>query len=273
MAFLTDGEIGDLLKPTQVPPLATEVDPTNIANATSQIQAASLDLTIGAIYLPGSGQSGHGSSQWPLVDYCLGTGETAVIKTKEVLCLPPDLAGIAFPPANLSLKGLLTTNPGHIDPGYSGPLHLTVINMSREAFALRAGDRIMRVLFARLSGESQTPYNIRYQGSTRSVITRELLERLSRDFVNVTERATSISNEAVKRAQLWATVIPVIVALITVIGALVANRLDNGKLGGFNDRLSKVESTLDVQRLDQRVTALEAAARSKDSIVPTGKLQ
>jgi dCTP deaminase len=157
--------------------------------AHSKIQAASLDLTIGNIHVPGTEDDRPGGAFTPLTEYALSQGHTAVLRTRETLNLGPKLAGIAFPPATLSLKGLLMTNPGHIDPGYRGHLHLTVINMSRESFPLRRGDRICRVLLIPLNEKAEAPYNDRHPGVRPSPITSELLGRLSVDFVDVEARA------------------------------------------------------------------------------------
>lgn len=277
MTFLTDNEILNLLQIDDGKPLATGIAPDN----TSQIKAASLDLSIGSIYLPKSNNRSYllqiikfiqsklllMQDDVPLAHqcYCLGIGETAVIKTKEILNIPPDLVGIAFPPASLSLQGLLTTNPGHIDPGYEGPLHLTVINMSREPFPLKAGDRIIRVLFARLGQTPQTPYNVRYPKTGKSVINENLLETLSHDFVNVTERAESISRNTVKKAQIWATVIPVVVAIVMVGGTIIANLMEKKDTDVLSERVTKLESILDVQKLDQRVVKLEHSTTQKNN--------
>jgi dCTP deaminase len=135
MNILVDHQLNDLLKIT--PPLATDVPFDNYELAASRIQAASLDLSIGGIFVPGTEPDKPGGAYTPLTEVNLAQGHTAVIRTKEKLHVGPRLAGIAFPPASLSLKGLLTTNPGHVDPGYHGPLHLTVINMSRLPFGLK----------------------------------------------------------------------------------------------------------------------------------------
>jgi deoxycytidine triphosphate deaminase len=163
MSILVDWQINDRLKLT--PPLATHVTVDEFRNENSKIKAATLDLTIGGIYLPGTENCKPGGVYAPLAEHTLSQGRTAVIKTKEVLNLSADLAAVAFPPAGLSLKGLLMTNPGHIDPGYAGPLHLTVINMSHTPFPLSTSDRIIRVVFIKLDKEPKSTYADRHTSS------------------------------------------------------------------------------------------------------------
>ena len=63
-------------------------------------------------------------------------GQTAVISTLETIDFPDNIAGIGFPPSHLSIRGLLITNPGHVDPGYKGKMTFTVINMAKDPIAL-----------------------------------------------------------------------------------------------------------------------------------------
>jgi hypothetical protein len=107
MSLLVDKQINERLTGTL--PLATEVPTNDFTRGDSKIQAASLDLTIGAIYIPGADVGTPGSANSPLVEHSLASGQTAVIRTKETLDLGSDLAAICFPPAGLSLKGLLMT--------------------------------------------------------------------------------------------------------------------------------------------------------------------
>jgi len=204
--MLVDKEINESLK--TAPPLATQVPLDDFTRAESKIQAASLDLTIGQVYLPGTEAGKPGSDSVPITTQTtLETGGTAVIRTAEELNLHPNVAGIGFPPASLSLKGLLMTNPGHIDPGYQGPLHLTVINMSRVPFPLIAGSRIIRVLLMPLAHHPDASYLDRHPAGAAPSITAELLGNLSADFVNVQERAKMIADKAVTKAQFWAATV------------------------------------------------------------------
>src|SRR5262249_24020852 len=133
------------------PPQPAQLDATHV-------HSTSLDLTIGEIFIPGTSPDDLGGSNRAKREHNLGQGHTAVIRTREILRMGPHRAAIGFPPAHVSLKGLLMTNPGHIDPGYEGPLHCTVINMGQESYALNRGDRLIRVLIFEMDdGQQRAP--------------------------------------------------------------------------------------------------------------------
>jgi deoxycytidine triphosphate deaminase len=120
-------------------------------DAESPIQACSVDLHIGKIFIPGKSGKDEGSQDSPLDLHTLESGQTAVVSTLEDLCLPHDISAIGFPPNRISVQGILMTNPGHIDPGYSGPMRFTIINMGKTHFVLRREDPIVTLLFMKLS--------------------------------------------------------------------------------------------------------------------------
>jgi deoxycytidine triphosphate deaminase len=196
------------------PPLVTGLQPpADWYSRESPIQAASLDLTIGAIYLPGTDPGAPGGVNLPRVEWALDTGQTAVVTTHEELQLPANVAGIGFPPSRVSFRGLLMTNPGHVDPGYKGPLRFTVINMAREPYALKSGDVIVSVLLFKLERDVRAGYAARRPpGYTPPPPSREQVDRLAKDFVDVEERSTRIANRAVVKAGL----------VVALIGTLVA---------------------------------------------------
>jgi dCTP deaminase len=243
------------------PPLATGVSANDFTSAEAQIQAASLDLTIGDIYLPDTDDDKPGGAYTPLKEHTLRQGHTAVVRTLETLNFGPDIAGIAFPPAHVSLKGLLMTNPGHIDPGYSGHLHLTVINMGRKEFPLIQKTKIVRVIVVGLNGAAQAPFNVR-RPTIASPITPELLSRLSTDFLDIEKRATVAAETVIKAAQFRGVIfglgIPIIVALVGYFAAVrpgdIAIRTDLQKLG---ERTVAIETKLAQQDLADRIRKIE----------------
>ncbi|MBZ5705711.1 MAG: hypothetical protein LAN63_10180, partial [Acidobacteriia bacterium] len=97
----------------------------------------------------------------------------------------------------------------HVDPGYDGPMHLTVINMSRDSIELRLRDAIVTVLFFKLDGAVVADYRKRNTG----VAPDPDVNRLSRDFLNVSNRAMKIAKHEVKRATLVAGLLAAVVAL------------------------------------------------------------
>jgi dCTP deaminase len=127
MMLLRDEEIYKLLK-AEVPLITNVPTIQDDYGKDSWVQPASLDLHVGKIYVPEVNSEDFGGTKNPKPNCVLEPGHTAVVETKESLKLPPNIAAIGFPPSHVSAQGLLTTNPGHVDPGYVGHLSLTIIN-------------------------------------------------------------------------------------------------------------------------------------------------
>jgi hypothetical protein len=58
----------------------------------------------------------------------------------------------------MSSQGILVLNPGHIDPGYCGPLTVRAINLGATTKPIDLGARIFTVVFERLTKETSKPY-------------------------------------------------------------------------------------------------------------------
>jgi dCTP deaminase len=240
------------------------------------VRSTSLDLTIGEIFIPGSSKDDLGGSNSPKREHNLDQGHTAVIRTRERLRMGQRRAGIAFPPAHVSLKGLLMTNPGHIDPGYEGPLHCTVINMGHESYPLKTGDKIMRALFFELDNNNQeTPLARGLPASPApNQITTELLARLSIDFVDVEKRAKSIADKAISvatwRATLISAFVPIGLAILAFFGTtyffpLQVTKDDIVKLrNDLTAAATKLEEKEDIHALDTRLAILRVQITKED---------
>jgi len=262
MTMLNKNELEDLLNDT--PPLIEGFDPSWLNRPDPIVRGSSLDLTIGQIFKPGARGNELGGSNQPRERLALKQGETAVIRTAEKLQLPADISGFGFPPStDVSLAGLLTTNPGHIDPGYSGHLHLTVINMGSETFVLRKGDRVMRLLFFKLKAK-MTP-----RRPAGTIITDELLSRLSDDFLDVNARAAEAADRAVKSGQIW---VPAIALISSIFAALLTAWTQTSHL---NDDVSSKLAVMrsDITRLEGQVNAGEGLAANQAVIDRLRKLE
>jgi dCTP deaminase len=200
MSLLSDETIiaGITAQPPDVPYVEGVVLPADPYSKDSPVQSSSIDLHIGNIYLPGRKKNEEGSAENPKSEHSLMTGETAVVTTKEILHLPENIAAFGFPPSRVSFRGLLMTNPGHVDPGYDGVMRFTVINMAKEAYHLNSGDRIVTLLLfgmehpPRLAWRQRNPKG----SSSPSPINPANLNRLAHDFVDVEKRAKKIARDA-----------------------------------------------------------------------------
>jgi dCTP deaminase len=256
--LLKDDELVDLIRnqnliSSDIPHVVDDYAPT------SPIQPSSLDLHIGTIYLPDTDATTdkRGNAQNPIRDwYTLPAGDTAVIRTKERIIMPANIAAFGFPPSHVSANGLLMTNPGHIDPGYSGTLEFTVINMGRTPYPLKIGDGIVTLLLVRLSGNCHTDYTTRNPPDLNPIAaetngTQSTLDRLSVDFLDVTKRAGDIAKTMLEEAKVaqdqlnnqaktdqerirnWTVGITGVIALLATVLPLIINGCANNRNDDF----------------------------------------
>lgn len=244
----------------------------------SRIKGCSINLSIGEIYEPGVEESKPGSANKPrTLTYILKQGQTAVVKTKELFDLDAKHAAFVFPASAVSMQGLLMTNPGHVDPGYRGHLHVTVVNMGRQPFALVPGDRLLKAILIELDQDVQTPYANPTNGNP--TINDELLAKLSPDFLDFQDRAKRAAETVVQlrlnSAQLLQFVIPALFALIaSVATAYITNvsmvsdfekRIESLENINSQGRLMKLENDLSTEKrfkvIEQKLDGLDKPSK------------
>jgi dCTP deaminase len=242
---------------------ATNPNLSSPAPKAENVKGASVDLTVGDVFLPCAEPGKLGGPDRPRTYIDLKQGETAVIRTLEKLSLPTHVGAICFPPATLSLKGMLTTNPGHVDPGYQGHLHLTVINMSRKTLHLERGMRIMRLL---LFWNPGTAICSEYPNP----ITDELLERLSPDFLDIKDRAERAASYAVLKQQLLVPIIAAAVAAILSAGATYFASLDAQKanIADIEKRITRIDGQINPQATTASLQVLDARLKKLEEKTP-----
>jgi deoxycytidine triphosphate deaminase len=122
----------------------------------SSIKAASYDLRVGTIFKNGKiVNEDHEERQRP---FLIQPGEIVSIFTLEEVFLPPDIAGVAFAMNKWSSEGLLVLNPGHIDPGYRGPLTVTALNLRKTSISISREDPIFTIVFHYIGNHTGHPY-------------------------------------------------------------------------------------------------------------------
>lgn len=205
MNLLSDSEIANLLQAS--PPLLTNFsEPADWYAKDSLVQPASLDLHVGNIFVP--------PKEEPKVEdpvdkrtreYMLHPGQTVVVETLEELALPDDIAAFGFPPTSISDRAVLMTNPGHIDPGFTGRLGFTLINMGREPFAVISGKPIVTLLLVRLGVPARSDFRQRNPNFANADPTTLDLHRLGRDFLDLDERARKAAEAVVRKESIRIT--------------------------------------------------------------------
>jgi dUTP pyrophosphatase len=99
----------------------------------------------------------HGSREDAGMDLCavedatLEPGVPRLVPTGLTVEIPPGYEAQVRPRSGLALKHSIAmpNAPGTIDPGYRGELRVILLNMGREPYTVRAGDRIAQMIVAR----------------------------------------------------------------------------------------------------------------------------
>ena len=86
-----------------------------------------------------------------LDDAVLEPGVPALVATGLTLEIPPGYEAQIRPRSGLALKHAITlpNSPATIDPGYRGEIRVVLLNLGREPYRIRAGDRIAQMVIAR----------------------------------------------------------------------------------------------------------------------------
>jgi dUTP pyrophosphatase len=84
-------------------------------------------------------------------DAALEPGVPRLISTGLTVEVPAGYEAQVRPRSGLALKHAITmpNAPGTIDPGYRGELRVILLNLGREPYLIRAGDRIAQMIVAR----------------------------------------------------------------------------------------------------------------------------
>jgi deoxycytidine triphosphate deaminase len=148
-------------------------------------QAASLDLTVGAIFTRRDGKphavrpSTDPNVSVPDADQpsiSLSPGEVAIVVTREEISLPLNIIANSLPVMSRTRDGILVLSHGHIDPGYRGYLVVRLLNMSSSAYRLRLGARVITLTLEQLPGKAEP-----YEGPYKDLLTVESESILSVD--------------------------------------------------------------------------------------------
>jgi hypothetical protein len=149
------------------------------------------------------------------------------------------------------------TNPGHVDPGYVGNLTFTVINMGKEPYELRRGDRIVTLLLFKLEHPAEAGWSSRRNNGRGLGVTEERMEQLSADL-NVEQRAREVAKGEEQKTRIFAFAAPIIIGLLALLASVYQSRVANEqKIQDLSKQVAVLTERLKVQNLDQRVSDLE----------------
>lgn len=111
-------------------------------------EAGAEDIPLPAYATPGS--AGMDLRAAVESEVTLQPGERKLIPTGLRLAIPEGFEGQVRPRSGLAIKhGIsLVNTPGTIDSDYRGPVQVILINLGREPFTIRRGDRIAQLVIA-----------------------------------------------------------------------------------------------------------------------------
>ena len=115
----------------------------------------SYDLRVGKIYRDHRVDGGTNLASGQKIK--IAPGMAVIIETEEWIHLPKGVFGQISPKVSLLQKGISNTH-SKIDPGYNGPLLVTVFNLGKKTVALERGQKFCSVFFVRVE-EGVRPYN------------------------------------------------------------------------------------------------------------------
>jgi dUTP pyrophosphatase len=84
-------------------------------------------------------------------DRILNSGEKASIKTGLAIKIPQGYAGLIWDKSGISHKNGIKTLGGVFDSNYTGEWFIGLINLSKEPFEIKKGQKIAQVLFQKIS--------------------------------------------------------------------------------------------------------------------------
>ena len=129
------------------------------------IKSASYDLRIGTIF---KDEVIYSLDNTPLPTHIdISPSEIVTILTLESVKIPLDCVGTVFAINRMSSNGFLILNPGHIDPGYEGPLTICAINLSNKSVSLFLSKSIFTLVISSLDNKLKEGYKSNYDSSKR----------------------------------------------------------------------------------------------------------
>jgi len=203
------------------PPLITNTDDPEC------FQPASYDLRIGTAFW--RGQVINSSHDKANEQFIIQPGEIVSILTLEELTLPNDMIATAFAINQQSREGLMVLNPGHVDPGYRGPLTVKAMNMQKVPLAISIGDRIFTVIFQRLPKPTE-PYRTTESREKREKTLNKIdVEKAPKglsEILTIHEECPfttkgEVQDIVIKHWMSWATMILAVLAVIIAALAIV----------------------------------------------------
>lgn len=242
-----------------------------------RIRSCSYDLAVGTIFYDGK----IIREIEPDLGVTLPPGGVVSIFTRESLKLPDDVIGTAFAINAMSREGFLVLNPGHVDPGFKGPLTVKAINLRTTPMLLQIGAPVFTVIFERISsGAVPYPYNTSRPEREMAFHRREV-EIAPRTLLDATDGShrslapsrdevdTMIAKHWTSRVTLFATAVAALCAVWLIVEPrLIAH--ENENRAAHSDAIAK-PLTMQLSPDPSPTSGVEVRAdRTKTTPAPSG---
>jgi deoxycytidine triphosphate deaminase len=198
------------------------------------VESCSYDMRVGTIF-DGNSRIAAGSTHTDK-NLQVQPGQFVYIYTLEELTLPSDVSATAYAINALSSRGFLVLNPGHVDPGFRGPLTVTAWNLNNKPQLIEVGERIITVLLARLPKAARpyarnVPRDKRERDFTRHVSTdaaRSIADLIQHNTLSpiatkadLEELRQSINGSIANRLTILAAILSVVLGLSGLTVAII----------------------------------------------------
>ena|ERR1700733_12976032 len=111
--------------------------------ADGSLRDAGYDLRIASLI----GKTDDGRSEKKVDEHYLKPQGVALVVSKEVVRLPPDVCAHASVKTSLCREGVPAINIGIIDPGWEGPISSVLLNFGKESYRLKNDEPFLRLTF------------------------------------------------------------------------------------------------------------------------------
>ena len=100
----------------------------------------------------------------PVASTILYPQKFVLASTNELIKIPNHMCGVIHGRSSVGRLGIQVQNAGFIDAGFVGQITLELVNQSNMPIVLNPNMRICQLVIHQLHGQSQRPYNGKYQG-------------------------------------------------------------------------------------------------------------
>lgn len=194
------------------------------------LEPASVDLTLGDEAFRASDDDKITLSEGDTLT--LPPGEMALVLTREQLEVGTEIAGNIGLRSYFARKGIDLLSGPQVDPGFRGPLHIVLLNLSPSKLLIEYGEPFLTVEFRRLDEASAEAYDGSYQA--QSVITPEemrdlkegqgialsdavkAMQNIARDVSTLQESVTELSSNADRYMKLYVR------SIMALVGAVIS---------------------------------------------------